>query len=120
MLAISVPCQKKMSIMFYLCDTPVCDVYWVNRFETESANLSTSSVLFLLSFTDLANLLHQITVDLPVMCSVGRETHVGRDTSHTRLIQVQCAYVLPTVLLKRESFPDAIYLINTVFFNYFL
>ena len=47
---------------------------------------------FLLSFTDLANLLHQITVDLPVMCSVARETHVGRDTSRTRLIQVQCAY----------------------------
>ena len=80
------------------------DVYWVNR--SESTNLSTSSVLFLLLFSKFTSLnnckythyLHHWPV----------QTCIGRETSHTRMFQAQCAYILPTVALMRASFLNVI------------
>ena len=80
------------------------DVYWVNRYE--STNLSTSSVLFLLLFSKFTSLnnckyTHYLHHWLVWTC-------IGRETSHTRMFQAQCAYILPTVALMRASFLNVI------------
>ena len=75
-------------------------VYRVSR--SESANLSTSSVLFLLfnKFVSSNN------------CKSTRYLwrRPVRRESHTRAIRAQCACVLPIVPLMRASFPSVIYL----------
>ena len=65
-------------------------------------------MLFLLSFSKFTN---------SSSCKSARylrrrpvRTRVGRETSRTRAIWGQYAYVLPTVPLMRASFPDVIYL----------
>ena len=77
------------------------DVYLVNR--CESANLSTSSVLFLLSFNKFVSSNNCKSTRYLWRRPVRRE-------SHTRAIRAQCACVLPIVPLMRASFPSVIYL----------
>ena len=77
------------------------DVYRVNR--CESANLSTSSVLFLLSFNKFVSSNNCKSTRYLWRRPVRRE-------SHTRAIRAQCACVLPIVPLMRASFPSVIYL----------
>ena len=77
------------------------DVYRVNR--CESANLSTSSVLFLLSFNKFVSSNNCKSTRYLWRRPVRRE-------SHTRAFRAQCACVLPTVPLMRASFSSVIYL----------
>ena len=78
------------------------DVYRVNR--CESTNLLTSLQCSSFSkFTSMNNCksthyLHHWPI----------RTCIGRETSHTRVIQVQCAYILPTVPLMHASFLNVI------------
>ena len=77
------------------------DVYLVNR--CESANLSTSSVLFLLSFNKFVSSNNCKSTRYLWRRPVRRE-------SHTRVIRAQCSCVLPTFPLMGSSFPSVIYL----------
>ena len=98
---ISNPCWKGAFVVFYLWDTHVMSTGSIG---CESANLSSSSILFfLLSFNKFVSSNNCKSARYLWRRPVRRE-------SHTRAIRAQCACVLPTVPLMRASFPSAEYL----------